>query len=163
SPTLRPDGNDLIFGGAAADVARDALGDTAADGHAQDSDAIAGDNANVFRLVSGGAYLAFAYDDYSTARIVPRAVQLPDYTPGNHHEAMINVIGELRYTADLVPDNLDPSGAPASTAMTQPLFANDVIFGGWGSDAIHGGAGSDALSGAEVPVLAYANQYDANG
>src|SRR5256886_10504630 len=84
----RPDGADLICGGAGTDIARNDLGDTAATGHARDADAILGDNGNIYRLVgtngaSSGALLRFNYDNYdATLKIVPRAVQLLDYTPG---------------------------------------------------------------------------------
>ena len=44
----RPDGADLIFGGAGTDIARNGTGDGS---HAADSDMILGDNGNIFRLV----------------------------------------------------------------------------------------------------------------
>ena len=59
-------------------------------GHARDSDAIAGDNAQIFRLVGTNGVAvdaervpdASCYDNYAgcAAGIVPRAVQLLDYT-----------------------------------------------------------------------------------
>ena len=109
SPDLRPDGQDLIFGGAGTDVARNDDGDLTAQGHAQDSDVIAGDNANIYRLVGVNGhvgvtptemddlglralfegFLSFNYDSYTDQlpvadqlRIIPRAVELVDYTPG---------------------------------------------------------------------------------
>src|SRR5678815_5013515 len=64
---LRPDGSDVIFGGAGIDISRNNVGDAVEDattheivttdtGHARDADFIMGDNANVFRLVVGGVY-----------------------------------------------------------------------------------------------------------
>ena len=61
-----------------------------AGGHARDSDAIAGDNAQIFRIVgtngsqsTPNAYLTFLYDNYAgSLRIIPRAIQLLDYTQG---------------------------------------------------------------------------------
>ena len=57
----RPAGSDLIFGGAGTEIARNDLGKAAlgadnvvlvsAGGHALDADAIAGDNADIFRIV----------------------------------------------------------------------------------------------------------------
>ena len=81
----RPDGEDLIFGGAGTDLARNDAGDSSAEGHAQDSDVIAGDNANIYRLVGVNGhvgvtqteiddlglralfngFLSFNYDTYS--------------------------------------------------------------------------------------------------
>ncbi len=78
----RPTGADSIFGGAGTEIARGDIGAAtlAADGsiiteptgHARDADAIAGDNAQIFRLVgTNGAqrtpntYLTFAYDTYT--------------------------------------------------------------------------------------------------
>ena len=60
--TQRPDGSDLIFGGAGTDIARNNDGDTSSEGHARDADVIAGDNANILRLVGtngvdGGGFL----------------------------------------------------------------------------------------------------------
>ena len=54
---------------------------------------IAGDNANIYRLVGiggedGNGFLEFdydqssAYEDRGDLRIIPRAVELLDYTPG---------------------------------------------------------------------------------
>jgi Ca2+-binding RTX toxin-like protein len=272
TPAQRPDGTDLIFGGSGTGVARNAPGDTTGTGHASDSDAIAGDNADIVRLVAvnGGTaptgFLSFGYDNYSLAglKIVPRAIVLLDYTaggldfnlaaaandigaadeihgengddfvygmrgndvlygdaqndtivggygadwisggtgddgilgddgrlfssrvgtaeplyglaadpantqnlsistPGNIQEAIINVTGSLRYTADLTPNNLVPGNPAPNTTTPRPLFANDVIYGGLGHDSIHGGAGEDAISGAEAPGTGYANVYDLAG
>ncbi len=282
----RPDGSDLIFGGAGTDLARNNTGDSGIDeGHALDADTVAGDNANIYRLVGittsaglvvrapvpgagmiGGVatfdgFLAFNYDDYSeTRKIIPRAVQLVDYTeggpdfdpastgnpgaeadngtadeihgesgddtiyaqvgndvvygegqdddivggwghdwisggtgrdgilgddgriytsrnvPGNTSElseplygiskvevdnnadskeistpggvqlSYINVTGELKKTVNLTPFNVDPQG----DAQFVPLYADDIIYGGWDNDFLHGGSGDDAISGAEA-------------
>ena len=51
--------------------------------HGRDADMILGDNGNIFRLVAAdGAPLAFNYDVGYGERIVVRAAQLIDYTPG---------------------------------------------------------------------------------
>src|SRR5690606_3888500 len=71
NPEMRPDGADIIFGGAAQDIGRYDEGDGSASGHAEDSDLILGDNGRILRLVNAnGAFLRFAYDDYSAAGIV---------------------------------------------------------------------------------------------
>ncbi|MGH7763837.1 MAG: hypothetical protein ACREOM_05405, partial [Candidatus Dormibacteraceae bacterium] len=45
----------------------------------------------------------------------------------------------------------------------QPYFGPNVIYGGCGGGVIHGGPCQSALSGAEAPVLGYANNYNLNG
>jgi len=88
--------NDIIFGGAGTDVARNDLGDSdivngnvivAENGHSRDADMILGDNGNIFRLVGtngtdGGAFLTFKYDNYGSLKLIPRAAELLDYTVG---------------------------------------------------------------------------------
>jgi Ca2+-binding RTX toxin-like protein len=266
---LRPDGSDYVFGGSGTAVSLDNPGGP----NGSDSDAIVGDNGNIFRIVtSAGAYAKFTYDTYAGPKIVVRALQLLDYTPGGpdyngttdgglhatgsdgkrdigaadeiHGEngddfiygqvgndrlfgdgqndtivggygadwisggtgddgilgddgrilasrvgqtepmngvtvvpplnvevsiqggaqdVMTNVTGTLLYTADLQPDNLDPSNAAPYTLMPRPLYANDVIYGGLGNDSIHGGAGDDAISGAEALAVSYTNNYNQDG
>src|SRR5262249_24067468 len=98
-----PNGADLLFGGAGTNIARNDLGDAtlgtnevivvAPTGPTRDSDAIAGDNANIYRLVGiNGAinatgFLQFNYDltstfETRTQRIIPRAFTFLDYTQG---------------------------------------------------------------------------------
>src|SRR5439155_687276 len=100
SATLRPDGNDLIFGGAGQnDVIVGGWGADWIDGGSGD-DGILGDDGRLYVSRVGTAEPLYGIGvDAQLNQIVS--------DPGNHHEAMINVIGELRYTADLVPDNLD--------------------------------------------------------
>lgn len=104
----RPDGSDILFGGAGTRLDRNHLGKGAdsttgdiAD-HGFDADYILGDNGNVYRPVtlSGGsaAFLTFNYDTAADIgsdpadptepqsrgprRLIPRAYQTLDYTPG---------------------------------------------------------------------------------
>ncbi|MES2098682.1 MAG: LEPR-XLL domain-containing protein [Pseudomonadota bacterium] len=163
----RPDDADTMFGGAGIDTARNDLGDavlntvakadgsknyieTIATGHARDADYMMGDNANVFRLVVGGAsgtnaldakdkFLTFNYDNYDTSatplRIVPRAMQQLDYT-----------LGGADYSTDTTDFyNVDgarqPVGGPADNG------AADLIHGESGDDIIFGMTGSDVLFG----------------
>ncbi len=50
--------------------------------------------------------------------------------------------------------------APACGGTCEPpMFANDVVFGGWDDDVIDGGWGHDALSGAEALATSYAPDY----
>ena len=260
----RPDGKDLIFGGAGLDVARGDAGDQTARGHARDSDVILGDNGNIYRLVGvngvgGPSLLSFAYDNYTNAlpsaeqlKIVVRATDFLDYTaggpdmlaaainndrgagdelhgesgddaiygqtgndvlfgegedddliggwghdwisggtgqdgvlgddgriftsrngpgealygiaaltqlnltistPGGVQNATINVGGELKKSVDLTPFNPVAGG----NELSDPNYADDIIYGGLGGDWLHGGAGDDAISGAEALPGFYGN------
>ena len=121
--TNRPDGSDLIFGGAGTAITRNDLGDESETGHARDADTIVGDNGNIFRLIGAdGEYLTFNFDTYSIdLRIIPRAVELLDYTNGG--------------------TNLDPF------ANFNDRGADDEIHGEAGDDTIYGQRGNDALFG----------------
>src|SRR5262249_25614893 len=80
SPTRRPDGSDVILGGAGIRLERNNYGDLSGPGHAHDADTILGDNGDIFELVginghpsSPYSFLTFNYDTYaSTERIIPR-------------------------------------------------------------------------------------------
>ncbi|HEX6131863.1 MAG TPA: calcium-binding protein [Actinomycetota bacterium] len=145
---LRPDGRDLVFGGAGTvgDLARNTYGDTAVDGHAQDADFIAGDNVTVYRLVgASGAYLTFNYDTYTNGvslpdrgKIIPRAIKQLDYTPGG---------------ADFNPASAatDRGGADelhgeSGDDVIYGTTGDDVIFGESHDDDIVGGAGHDWIA-----------------
>jgi Ca2+-binding RTX toxin-like protein len=99
---------------------------------------IIGDNANIFRLVgingiSQGQFLNFTYDNYSdTLKIIPRAVELLDYTLGGN-------------PADLGNDDL--IRGEAGDDVIHGMTGNDVIFGDGQDDDIYGGVGSDRLYG----------------
>ncbi len=131
-----PAGRDLIFGGAGTDLARNNDGDTDATGHARDADMLLGDNGNLYRLVAvtdpgtgATSYLQFAYDqtssyeDRGTLRIIPRAAELLDYSPGG---------------ADYLPN---------AATVGDDIGAADEIHGESGDDFIYGMAGSDVLFG----------------
>jgi len=98
---------------------------------------------------------------YGIAAIAAAQLSLLITTPGaNGQTALTNINGELKYTALLYPDNLDPSHAGPGTNTPRPRYADDIVFGGLGNDAIHGGAGDDAISGAEAEPVSYTNNYD---
>jgi len=170
SPSRRPDGADLIFGGSGNridrnDVGGGRVGDVSANIHSRDSDTIMGDNANVYRAVTGGgtnAYRAFNYDNYAgaTLHIVPRAAELIDYTAGgpditNKTPATISDIG----TGDELHGE---SGDDFMYGMT----GNDVMFGegqdddmvgGWGNDWMSGGTGDDGVVGSDGRIYTSRN------
>lgn len=136
TPAQRPDGSDLIFGGAGTRIARNASVPAVGDAvfpmrHARDADTIVGDNGNIVRLVGinaadSGGLLRFHYDNpvfsgYSpTLPIIPRSVELLDYTPG---------------------------GTDYLAAATSDIGARDEVHGESGDDVVHGMVGGDILYG----------------
>ncbi|HYF16740.1 MAG TPA: calcium-binding protein, partial [Ramlibacter sp.] len=144
----RPDGSDVIHGGAGTDEARNDAGDATWTGHARDADVIAGDNANIHRIVglngiAGTAYLTFAYDNYTASqsqqlKLIPRTVSFLDYTPGglDFSDAAGADIG----AADLIRGE---SGDDVVYGMT----GNDVLYGDGQDDDLVGGRGHDWISG----------------
>ena len=154
--THRPDGEDTIFGGAGTDTVRNDLGDLSSEGHARDADVILGDNGNIYRLVGtngtySGNFLSFGYDNYSeTLKIIPRATELLDYTPGG-----------LDYfpTADLTAGDIGAADEIHGESGDDSIYGmkgDDVLFGegqdddligGYDNDWISGGTGQDGILG----------------
>ncbi len=178
--TCRPAGADLIFGGAGTEISRNDRGaatigatgiiTTTPTGHARDADVIAGDNAQIFRLVginsvygqgttgrgitTPNGFLQFVYDQTSAAedrgslRIIVRTVQLLDYTPGGP-----------AYNAAAAATNrgaADEIHGEGGDDVAYGMKGNDVIYGdgqnddligGYGDDWISGGTGDDAILG----------------
>ena len=137
APTDRPDGSDIIYGGAGIDLARNTAGDTSATGHARDADVILADNGRILRLVriispTSTAFLTFNYDNYGAARIIPRATMLLDYTSGG--------AATDRGAADL-------AHGEAGDDIIHGMTGNDVLFGEGQDDDIYGGTGHDRIYG----------------
>jgi Ca2+-binding RTX toxin-like protein len=165
----RPDGADLLYGGAGSPLrlARLAATDVAGDGavpadqtHGRDADVLMGDNANVYRLVGTGGsygtgalangYLGFnhdtqtssATDGYSAVeRIIARGVELVDYGYGFSF-ANGAAVGSFAGVGmgDLI---YGEGGDDIAFGMT----GDDVIFGGGEDDDLYGGQGADWMSG----------------
>lgn len=172
TPDLRPDGSDLIFGGAGNRIDRnhvltDNNRDTivADEEHALDADMILGDNGNIFHLVgtngtNSGDFLTFNYDNYSvTLRIIPRAAQLLDYTPGglNFDPAAADDIG-----------GADEIHGESGDDFIYGMKGDDVLFGdaqdddtigGYGHDWISGGSGEDGILGDDGRIFTSRNGY----
>src|SRR5258708_18597077 len=121
-------------------------------------DGLLGDDGRLFSSRDG---LATGEPLYGIAPITTPSQLIA--TSGNLQQALINVNGELLYTALLTPDNLDPTHTAPHTTMPRPLYGSDVMYGGLGSDAMHGGAGDDAMSGARAPVASFNNSYNTAG
>jgi Ca2+-binding RTX toxin-like protein len=149
TPAVRPDSSDLIFGGSGTEIGRNDLGDTSANGHSHDADMIIGDDGNIYRLVGvngviGGTapgiaysagFLSYNYDNYpnETEKIIARAAQLIDYTPGTGSST----------------DNgaADYIHGEAGNDEIYGEVGNDVLYGDGQDDTIVGGAGNDWISG----------------
>jgi RTX calcium-binding nonapeptide repeat (4 copies) len=166
TPDLRPDGNDLIFGGAGTRIDRnnqvtspnDAL---FADQHARDADAIVGDNGDIFRLVGangvdGGSFLTFNYDTtaYGQTRIVPRVVRLLDYTPGGGAAAANDIGGPDEFHGE-AGDDVVYSGKGDDVLFGDA--GNDDLVGGYGNDWISGGTGDDGILGDDGRIFTSRN------
>ncbi len=162
----RPDGSDFLFGGAGTQLARNNDRDLADGGHARDADVIAGDNANITRLVGtdetyGGAFLTFQYDNYDALKIIPRAVELLDYTEGGPdfdptsaamdngaHDEVHGESGDDVVYAQVGGDIVFGEGQ------------DDDLIGGWGHDWISGGTGEDGVLGDDGRI--YTSRNDSN-
>src|SRR6185503_5048227 len=154
SGTMRPDGSDIIFGGAATgervkrhaftgDIraglnANGALVDSIAFGnnlvrrHATDSDFIMGDNANIFRIVQGtnGPFAEFNYDKGTF-------LNSSNVTTVFEDRGTLRIVVRSYRMLDYTPIESDNSS----------IGAGDVIHGESGDDFIHGMTGGDILYG----------------
>jgi len=163
--TLRPDGSDLIFGGAGTEITRNEADNLLDEGdgiHGRDSDMILGDNGNIYRLIDTNGYLEFEYDqttafeDRGDLRIAVRAAELLDYTPGG---------------PDWNPSHIDNGAGDEIHGESGDDFiygqtGNDVLFGegedddligGWGHDWISGGTGQDGILGDDGRIFTSRN------
>ena len=85
------------------------------------------------------------------------------YTPGQVQTETINVSGELKKSVDLTPFNLTPNMQGGDDPLFDPVFADDIIFGGLGKDFLHGGSGDDAIGGGEALETSYTQLFDDEG
>ena len=174
SPSLRPAGADLVFGGAGTDIARNHLGDAALGtddvvvatptGHARDADVLAGDNAQILRIVAtaatstGTAFRTFVYDNYSPSlRLIPRAVQLLDYTPGGIDFSSVAArdIGAADEIHGESGDDTIYSAKGHDVVFGEGQ--DDDIIGGYGNDWISGGTGDDGVIGDDGRIVTSRN------
>jgi Ca2+-binding RTX toxin-like protein len=153
----RSDGADTIFGGAGTRIGRNDPGDLSATGHARDADVILGDNGDILRPVgtngtSAGAYLTFNYDTYGALKIIPRAAQLLDYTPGTG-SASDNGGGNLIHGE--AGDDTVRGGSFNDTIFGDGQ--NDDLIGEAGNDWISGGTGDDGILGDDGQIITSRN------
>jgi len=164
---LRPDAADIIFGGAGTDAGRNNAGDLTAEGHANDADTIVGDNGNIFRVVTPGVngastFRTFNYDNYSASmRIVPRAVDLIDYTDGGPSyvgQAGPMVAGDIGGADEIHGESGDDT--IYGGALSDVIFGDaqdDDLIGGYGHDWISGGTGDDGILGDDGRIFTARN------
>src|SRR5262249_14420994 len=137
------------------EIGRNDPGDTNANGHANDADAIVANNGLIFDVVgtngvSSGGFLSFNYDNTAgaTLHVIPRAVTLLDYTPGGPSYAGAAAAGDVVAAAEIhgeAGDDVIYGGGGADVIYGDGQ--NDNIVGGYGSDWISGGAGDDGILG----------------
>ena len=135
--------------------------------HGRDADAIAGDNANIHRIVDQRRrFVSFAYDN-AVRRAARRARRrLLDYTPGGPD-----------FRPDLFGAHCRSAAARTSAAPTRStasrgddcvyggcgndrLFGDgedDDLIGGWGNDWISGGTGQDGVLGDDGRIFTSRN------
>jgi Ca2+-binding RTX toxin-like protein len=131
TPDMRPDGADLIFGGAETRIDRNDTGLEGQIGHARDADVILGDNANIFRMThADSSHIRFNHD--LNQQQVVRTYTLLDYTLGGG-------------TQDIgTGDELHGEGGDD---ILHGMTGNDVLFGEGQDDDLYGGSGHDRLYG----------------
>ena len=153
----RPDGADTIYGGAGSRLARFNRGDDSSQGNARDADVILADNGNIYRIVgtNGSAtdqFATFNYDNYDDdLKIVPRAIELLDYTEGG---AASDVGAADRVHGESGDDIIH--GQTGNDVLFGESH-NDDITGGTGSDRIYGGSGIDGIIGDDGSILTSRN------
>ena len=165
--SLRPDGADLLFGGAGTQIDRnhDAAGGAfGADAHSRDADTILGDNGNIYRIVGingtdAGALAntKFNYDNYGGRPIVVRATTLLDYTQGgpSFDAAAANDIGGADEIHGESGDDTIYGQRDGDVIFGDG--EDDDLIGGWGHDWISGGTGVDGVLGDDGRIFTSRN------
>ena len=185
---FRPDGADMIFGGAGDHVDRNDIVDPVTgfgaifggESHGRDADVILGDNGQIFRLVTadGTAYERFRYDENASSgegdiengyelAIIPRVVNLLDYFYWYQFETG-DARDSLHFSAVGAGDLIfGETGDDVVHGMTgdDVVFGNDGdddLFGEAGNDWISGGAGRDGILGDDGLIKTSRNEEKAN-
>ena len=154
TPDMRPDGDDMVFGGAGTKIGRNTFdapsdGTAATNRHSRDADTIVTDNGRIIRIVGingvDGAgvvapnkYLTFNYDWYGALRLIVRGVTLLDYSPGGPDMATtmgLNLFPAFNGTSCHGNDKYHDIGG------------YDEVHGETGDDTIYTGCGNDVAFG----------------
>ncbi|MFL6033989.1 MAG: HYR domain-containing protein, partial [Gaiellaceae bacterium] len=173
----RPDSGDAVFGGAGARTHRaaDTTFASLALTHARDADTVAGDNADIVRIVGFGGvdvatgknlslastprYVSFVYDNYVCAagqatcvtpydantKLVVRGVTLRDYTAGGPDFQPALFNTNTGNCANGSPASGPCSNVISSCTGTGGASSKYVDIGG--RDEVHGEAGDDTVYG----------------
>jgi hypothetical protein len=128
--------------------------------HARDADTIAGDNANIVRIVGTSGvdvnldpvynpndplYVNFNYDNYGNERIIVRGVELLDYTPGGpaFHPDLFSLTDP---TLDTNPGN-DGFRDEFGIWARYDIGGHDEVHGETGDDTVYTAGGHDRIFG----------------
>ena len=139
-------------------------------GHARDADTIAGDNAQIFRIVgtngaqsTPNAYLTFNYDNYAGV-----AADRPARDPAARlHAGRPGASTPAQAATDrgLADEIHGESGDDTSTAAGNDVLFGDAqdddLIGGWGNDWISGGTGQDGVLGDDGRIFTSRNSRSA--
>jgi Ca2+-binding RTX toxin-like protein len=152
-------GDDVLFGDGQDDDLYGGYGhDWISGGTGQDG--VLGDDGRIYtsRNSTEGESL------YGVAGFTAAELNLEISTPGGFQQAVLNVEGALKKTVNLTPFNVagpaDVASMGDDVVLYDAQYANDIIFGGWGSDFLHGGSGDDAISGAEALPQYFAKPFN---
>ncbi len=143
-------GDDVIFGEGQDDDIIGGYGNDWISGGTGD-DGVLGDDGRIYTSRNGTAEPLYGIGDL--AGELDKDIRTPD----KKQQATINVSGKLKKTVNLTPFKLGDPEVPQYMDEFDPLYADDIIFGGWGNDFLHGGDGDDAISGAEALTEYYDN------
>ncbi len=168
TPDQRTSGSNIIFAGAGTRISRDYQVPTTdpiyATRHAHNASVIVANNGSIYDLVGtnsadSGGFLQFNYDQNSPyenrgpLRIIPRAVDLLDYTPGGptFNPAANNDIG---LASEIHAESGDTTiyGGPGSDTIFGGAGDDDII-GGYGNKWISGGSGNAAIIGSDGRIF----------
>jgi hypothetical protein len=166
-------GQDRIFGGADDDDLIGGWGnDWISGGSGQDG--VIGDDGRIFTSRNTAGNIAqyseplyavhfLLASDPDTRTSQGNVINEFVYTPGQVQTATLNVNQALNKTVDITPFNLTPNAQGADNPLFDPIFADDIIFGGLGEDFLHGAAGDDAIAGGEALPESYTQRFDSTG
>ena len=171
TPAQRPDGADLIFGGAGhrASTATTLGDDLAATGHARDADTIVGDNGDIYpprrderRRLTGR--LPRPSTTTTTRRTAPDRLRAPSSCSTTRRAGPdFNAGRPARDRHRRRPTRSTASPATTSStaaAATTSLFGDgqdDDLIGGYGNDWISGGTGDDGILGDDGRIFTSRN------